>query len=111
MVFVEQENRPSREEEFRAVVEDCWKISYNVALRMLRKPEDAEDAVQEAFLSGYRAFSSFKGQSKVSTWLYRIVVNTCLMKIRKEKAKAKYITGTGYEDRSAHSSVRNQTGL
>ena len=80
------------------IVEDYADFAYNVAYRMLRNVEDAEDAVQEAFISAYRAFDRFKGQSKVSTWLYRIVVNACLMKIRKEKSRANYLVETGYND-------------
>ena len=88
----------STEEEFCDMVETYSDSAYNIALRMLRNTADAEDAVQEAFISAYRAFPSFKGQSKVTTWLYRIVVNACLMKIRKVKSRAKYITETGYDD-------------
>ena len=80
------------------IVEEYADFAYNVAYRMLRNVEDAEDAVQEAFISAYRAFDRFKGQSKVSTWLYRIVVNACLMKIRKEKSRANYLVETGYND-------------
>ncbi len=98
MEYVEQRRHRSLEEEFCAVIEECTDLSYNVALRILRRHEDAEDAVQEAFISAYHAFPSFKGQSKVSTWLYRIVVNACLTKIRKDKTRAKYLTSTGYDD-------------
>ena len=80
------------------MIEQHSDLAYNVALRMLRNPEDAQDAVQEAFISAYRAFPRFKGQSKLSTWLYRIVVNACLMKIRKDKSRAKYLDQTGYDD-------------
>ena len=80
------------------IVEEYADFAYNVAYRMLRNVEDAEDAVQEAFISAYRAFDRFKGQSKVSTLLYRIVVNACLMKIRKEKSRANYLVETGYND-------------
>ncbi len=83
---------------FSQVVEEYADFAYNVAYRMLRNVEDAEDAVQEAFISAYRSYGRFKGQSKVSTWLYRIVVNACLMKIRKEKSRAKYLVETGYND-------------
>ena len=48
---------------------------------------DAEEAAQDAFLSAYRNFSKFRGESKVSTWLYRIAVNAALMKLRKDKNK------------------------
>jgi RNA polymerase sigma-70 factor (ECF subfamily) len=90
------------ESAFSQVVEDYADFAYNVAYRMLHNVEDAEDAVQEAFISAYRAFPRFKGESKVSTWLYRIVVNSCLMKIRKEKSRAKYLVQTGYNDDIAH---------
>ena len=90
------------EEEFRDIVERYSDSAYHIALRMLHNPADAEDAVQEAFISAYRAFPNFKGQSKVTTWLYRIVVNACLMKIRKEKTRAKYLTETGYDDAVVH---------
>ncbi len=98
MEYVEQRSYKSTEEDFCAVIEQYSDLSYNVALRILHKREDAEDAVQDAFLSAFRAFPSFKGQSKVSTWLYRIVVNACLLKIRKDKTRIKYLTQTGYED-------------
>ncbi len=88
----------SSEMVFSSMIEEHSDFAYNIALRMLHKPEDAEDAVQEAFISAYRAFSSFKGQSKLSTWLYRIVVNACLMKIRKEKSRSKYLAATALED-------------
>ena len=90
------------EEQFTEIVEAYSSIANNIALRMLRNPADAEDAVQEAFISAYRAFPKFKGQSKVSTWLYRIVVNACLMKIRKEQVRSKYLTNTGYDDSMVH---------
>ena len=83
---------------FSQVVEDYADFAYNVAFRMLRNIEDAEDAVQEASISVYRSFGRFKRESKVSTWLYRIVVNACLMKIRKEKSRSKYFVETGYND-------------
>ena len=102
MTSFEQKSYRTREErleeQFSEIVEAYSNMAYNIALRMLRNTADAEDAVQEAFISAYRAFPKFKGQSKVSTWLYRIVVNACLMKIRKEQVRSKYLTNTGYDD-------------
>jgi len=96
--FLLDRSRDSADRAFAEMVEEYTGFAYSVAYRMLRNVEDAEDAVQEAFISAYRAFSTFKGQSKLSTWLYRIVVNACLMKIRKEKARSKYLLETGYND-------------
>jgi RNA polymerase sigma-70 factor (ECF subfamily) len=49
----------------------------SVAANLLGNRADAEDAVQEAFLKLYRGFPGFKGESLLSTWLFRILVNTC----------------------------------
>ena len=96
--FEARADRAASDEAFSLIVEEHAGFAYNVAYRMLHNSADAEDAVQETFISAYRAFHRFKGQSKVSTWLYRIVVNACLMKIRKEKSRANYLTETGYND-------------
>ena len=53
-----------------------------VARRLLRAEDDAADAVQEAFISAFRAIQSFEGGARLSTWLHRIVVNAALMKLR-----------------------------
>ena len=60
----------------------------STARRILRNDDDAQDAVQEAFLSAARAIDGFAGGSKVSTWLHRIVINTALMKLRARKRRA-----------------------
>ena len=52
------------------------------ARRLLRRDDDAADAVQEAFISVFRNIDRFEGHSRLGTWLHRIVVNACLMKLR-----------------------------
>jgi RNA polymerase sigma-70 factor, ECF subfamily len=59
----------------------------NTAIRILRNREDGEDALQDSFLNAYRRIETFEGRSTVSTWLTRIVINTCLMQLRKQKAR------------------------
>lgn len=58
-----------------------------VARRMLRNEEEARDAVQEAFMSAFKALDRFHGDAKVSTWLHRIVVNAALMRLRTRRRK------------------------
>jgi len=53
-----------------------------VARRMLRSEDDARDALQDAFLQAFRGIGRFEGGARLSTWLHRIVINTCLMKLR-----------------------------
>jgi len=54
----------------------------SVARRFLRNEEDARDAVQEAFISAFKAIDRFESHSRLSTWLHRIVMNAALMKLR-----------------------------
>jgi RNA polymerase sigma-70 factor (ECF subfamily) len=58
-----------------------------VALRTLGDPEEAGDALQDALLSAYRAAAGFRGESAVTTWLHRIVVNACLDRVRRRQAR------------------------
>ncbi len=57
---------------------------YSLCLRMTNNVAEAEDLVQDAFLQVFRKLSSFRGDSALSTWLYRIAVNTVLMHFRKK---------------------------
>jgi RNA polymerase sigma-70 factor, ECF subfamily len=59
-----------------------------VARRITQTEADAEDAVQEAFLSAFKSISEFDGRSTLKTWLHRIVVNAALLRLRKQKARA-----------------------
>ncbi|MHB1474498.1 MAG: RNA polymerase sigma factor SigM [Dermatophilaceae bacterium] len=59
-----------------------------VALRTTRDPEMAADAVQEAFIAAFRRADTFRGDAAVTTWLHRIVVNSCLDRLRRTKPVA-----------------------
>jgi RNA polymerase sigma-70 factor (ECF subfamily) len=60
------------------------------ARRLLGNEEDAQDAVQEAFLQVHRNVDGFQGGSRISTWLHRIVVNAALMKLRSRRRKPEH---------------------
>lgn len=62
-----------------------------VTRRITRSEHDAEDAVQEAFLSAFRSLASFDGRSALSTWLHRIAVNCALMKARGKRGETRSI--------------------
>lgn len=70
---------------FEEIVLANEKTVYNLALRQLGSREDAEDAVQEVFLKAYSALSGFRGDAKISVWLYRITCNVCTDLLRKRK--------------------------
>ncbi|HUR02480.1 MAG TPA: RNA polymerase sigma factor SigM [Nonomuraea sp.] len=58
-----------------------------VALRTLGDPDEAADAVQDAFVSAYRKAGTFRGEAAVTTWLHRIVVNACLDRMRRKSVR------------------------
>ena len=69
---------------FRELVEKHKKNVYYLAYDLTRNKEDAEDISQEVFIKAYRSLEKFRGDAKLSSWLYRITVNTYLsMKKRK----------------------------
>jgi len=61
---------------------------YSVCLLMTKDVADAEDLTQEAFLQVFRTIGSFRGDAAFSTWLYRVAVNTVLMRLRRRKSPA-----------------------
>jgi RNA polymerase sigma-70 factor (ECF subfamily) len=61
--------------------------AFNIAYRFLKNADDAEDITQEAFLRAFRSIKKFKGQSSFSTWLYRIINNTCIDFVRAKQNK------------------------
>ena len=59
--------------------------TYNLAYRMLGRPEDARDASQDAFLAAFRRLPAFRGDATFATWLHRITVNACYDALRKRQ--------------------------
>jgi RNA polymerase sigma-70 factor (ECF subfamily) len=70
---------------FKSLVTRYQQQVLRVCHRMLGRHQDAEDAAQDVFLNVYRHAGAFQGQSKVSTWIYRIAVNTSLNHLRKRR--------------------------
>ena len=73
---------------------------YNLAYRMLGNVSDAEDLLQEIFLAAYRKLSTFKGESALATWLYRLATNQCLDYLRSKASKTAHAT-TSLDDDAA----------
>ena len=74
------------EEAFASLYQSHQKRVYAVCLQMTKNVADAEDLTQDAFLQVFRSVNSFRGDSAFSTWLYRVAVNTVLMKLRRRKS-------------------------
>ncbi len=67
------------------LVKNYEKTIYSFAFKICRNPDKAENTMQETFISMVKSLKQFDGKSKLSTWLYRITANHCLMEYRKKK--------------------------
>ena len=71
-----------------AILVDRYKnMIFTLALKMLKSREEAEEVSQDTFIKAYKNLSKFKGDSKFSTWLYKIGYRTCLDSLKKHKKK------------------------
>lgn len=73
------------ENAFKYLVDKYQGMVYNACFHQLRNMEDAEDIAQEVFVEAYLSISGFRGESKISTWLYRVAINKSKNLIRKNK--------------------------
>jgi RNA polymerase sigma-70 factor (ECF subfamily) len=70
---------------------------YNTVFRLLGNAEDAQDVIQESFISAYQSLGSFKGDSLFFTWLYRIAMNAAISLKRKKKSAVSLDTGSKHD--------------
>lgn len=82
-----QELASGNEEIFSQFYSQYSQKIFGVCYRILHSPEDAEEMVQDVFIQILKTVHSFKGNSKLTTWIHRVAVNQCLMKLRLSKNK------------------------
>ena len=78
------------ESAFKKLVDEWQDMVYNTALGIVQNADDADDITQEVFIQVYQSVSSFKGESKISTWLYRITVSKALDHEKKKRRKKRF---------------------
>jgi RNA polymerase sigma-70 factor (ECF subfamily) len=76
---------------WETLVHECGNRVYGLSLRMLRHPQDAEDATQEVWERALAGLSRFRGDSSLATWLYSIAMNVCLTRIDRA-ARSRVVT-------------------
>ncbi|HKB86033.1 MAG TPA: sigma-70 family RNA polymerase sigma factor [Ignavibacteriaceae bacterium] len=92
-----EEAKKGNKKALAEIVKKYEQTIYNFSFKICRDREKAENIMQETFFSMVKSLSQFDGNSKLSTWLYRIVANHCLMQARKEKNRS-YISLENDED-------------
>lgn len=79
------------ENAFVLLMQKCNRSLYRTARSMLKDDSEAEDATQDSYVRAYQAMKEFRGDSKLSTWLTRIVVNECNERLRKRSRRAEVV--------------------
>ena len=76
-------------------------MAYSLALKLVKNREDAEEIAQDAFIKAYRSLGQFRGSARFSTWMYRIVYNTAISRMRKSSAEWLRIEDSGFEEKDS----------
>src|SRR5206468_6448936 len=88
---------------FDVIVERHRRSVYLLCYRFVSNHEDASDLSQDVFLRAYRGLRSFRGQSSLATWLYRIGVNVCLNRVSGKKPRSESIEDRQFVDERTES--------
>jgi RNA polymerase sigma-70 factor (ECF subfamily) len=88
---------PSLEQEFERRVGDSSALAFRVALSVVRRPADAEDVAQEAFLRAHRSFGTLRDRDRFRAWLVRTTFRLALDRIRGEKRRARREDAVAFE--------------
>jgi RNA polymerase sigma-70 factor, ECF subfamily len=108
-----EEARKGGHAAFRQLVERYQHKVYAMALGMMRDPEQARDAVQDAFVKAYEHLGDFQGDSSFYTWLYRIAMNLCIDRARRVKrfAHVEFDDALTHEDDDAFAVSPHRLGF
>ena len=93
------------ESAFGKMIDEWQDMVYNTAVSIVQNTDDADDITQEVFIQVYQSISSFKGESKFSTWLYRITLSKALDHEKRKKRKKRFafvqsLFGNGEEEQA-----------
>lgn len=96
---------------FAALVDRHGAYVYNLALRVLRRPEEAEEVAQEAFVRAWRGLPAFQRSAQFHTWLYRIVVNLCYNRLPQLQRELTLLVPDAAAQQLADPQQQVETGL
>lgn len=77
---------------FSVLVDRYKDLVFSLALKMVKNREEAEEVSQDTFVKVFKSLSQFKGDSKFSTWLYKVTYNTCLDRLKKYKREQQVVS-------------------
>jgi RNA polymerase sigma-70 factor (ECF subfamily) len=88
---------------FAALVDRYKDMVFTLSLKVLQNREEAEEAAQDTFVKIYKSLARFKGESKFSTWIYKITYNNCLDRLKKQKRERMVVPINEYTERDIRS--------
>jgi len=77
---------------FNILVDRYKDLVFSLALKMVKNREEAEEVAQDTFIKVFKSLSKFKGDSKFSTWIYKVTYNTCLDRLKKTKREQQVVS-------------------
>jgi len=77
---------------FSILVDRYKDLVFSLALKMVKNREEAEEVAQDTFIKVFKSLSKFKGDSKFSTWIYKVTYNTCLDRLKKQKREQQVVS-------------------
>ncbi|MEI7542718.1 MAG: sigma-70 family RNA polymerase sigma factor [bacterium] len=83
---------------FAEIINKYKKVVFGQAYNFLRNKEEAEDTAQEVFIAIYKSIKKFRGDSKLSTWIYRITINTCKNRLKQLQRLRSHTADEFYEE-------------
>lgn len=96
---------------YEALISQYEKKIYALCLQLLKDPEEAYDAAQEVCIKIWKQLGTFKGQAKLSTWIYRMATNQCLDILRKNKRKGQEFSLFLDEETGEEEKLTDQTAI
>jgi len=100
-----------KQADYAILIEKHKVLAFNIALKITKNQQDAEEIVQDAFVKAFGAYSGFKKESQFSTWFYRIVFNTAISSIRQKRIKTVEIDSTLTETLASNQIANTLTKL
>ena len=93
---------------YQQLVDDFSDLVYTISLSILQNKEEAEDATQEIFTILFLSIQQFKGEAKLSTWIYSITTNKCRDILRRRRRKKRFAFFVSTDDASANNSSNHR---
>ena len=87
LVELVRQSRNGNSQAVEKLVKSCQPTAFRLALSILDDPDEADDVTQDALIQTIRAIPSYRAEATFQTWFYRIIVNNCLGKLRKRRAR------------------------